>query len=123
MPQAIDFLFQMFGRKKKLSSPNYEMFRGEEYLGRVTIVQKKCNFPWVVGNVDPTDAFDAVRELIRKRLELQGGQRSKEEQDKAYDLLLQLMEPGIWVKELRSGERLKLLCLNAEGNEVSWRWA
>jgi hypothetical protein len=105
------------------SSPDYEMFRGEVYLGTVTIVQKKCDFPWVVGVIDPTDAFDAVRELSRQKLELQSGERSKEELDKAYELFLQLMEPGIWVKNLRSGERLKLLGLNVEGNEVSWRWA
>ena len=118
----IEDILLRIGLKKKQSSPDYDMFRGEDYLGRVAIVPEKCNFPWVVGVIDPTEAFVAVRELSQRVLELERGER-KVDLDKAYELFLQLMEPGIWVKDLGSGERLDLHCLNVEGNEVSWRWA
>jgi hypothetical protein len=115
-------LFQKIGLRQKQSSPDYDMFRGEDFLGRVAIVPEKCDFPWVVGVIDPTDAFYAVRELSQRALKLESGERSQEDLDKAYELFLQLMEPGIWAKDSSSGERLELNCLNVEGNEVSWRW-
>jgi hypothetical protein len=120
---VIGALFQRIGLRKKQSSPDYDMFRGEVFLGRVAIAPEKCDFPWVVGVIDPTDAFDAVRELSQRVLELENGERSKEDLDKAYELFLQLMEPGIWAKDSSSGECLELYCFNVEGNDVSWRWA
>jgi hypothetical protein len=120
---VIEDLLQRIGLKKKQSTPEYEIFRGEVYLGRVAVVPEKCDFPWVVGVIDPTEAFDAARELSQRVLEFERGERSTSDLDKAYELFLQLMEPGIWVKDLGSGERLDLHCLNVEGNEVSWRWA
>lgn len=105
--------------------PSYDsdIFRGDVHLGKVTLVPEEWNFPWVVGTIDPTDAFDAVRELSERVLELESGERSKEDLNKAYELFLQLMEPGIWVTDVDSGERRDLAGLNVEGNKVSWRWA
>ncbi len=119
---VIEDLLGRIGLKKKQSIPHYDLFRGEVYLGRVVIVPEKCNFPWVVVEIDPTVAFDAVRALSQRVLDLERGERSKADLDEAYELLLQLMEPGIWVKDLSSADRLGLHCLNVEGNEVSWRW-
>ncbi|UPU35899.1 hypothetical protein M1B72_21055 [Geomonas paludis] len=104
-------------------SYDYEIFRGDIPLGKVTLVPEEWDFPWVVGRIEPTDAFDVVRELSERVLELESGERSKEDLHKAYELFLQLMEPGIWVKDVDSGERRDLSGLNVEGNKVSWRWA
>jgi hypothetical protein len=102
---------------------DYDMFRGDVLVGKVTLVPEEWDFPWVVGIINPTDAYNSVRDLSERALELESGDRSKDDLNKAYELFLQLMEPGIWVKDVDSGERRDLLCLNVEGKKVSWRWA
>jgi len=122
-PGVIEDLLQGTGPKNEQPSPDYLMFRGGVYLGSVTVVPEKCDFPWVVGVIDPTNEFDVARELGQRGLELGCGERTKENLDKVYELFLELMKPGIWVEDVDSGERRDLLGLNVEGNEVSWRWA
>lgn len=119
----LEELLQTIGLKKKQTSPVFKMYRGEVYLGKVTMIQEKCNFPWVAGKIEPTNAFDEVRELSQRILDLESGERSKVDMDKAYELLLQMMEPGILLRNLSSDEWLKLHTLNIEGNMLAWRWA
>lgn len=81
----------------------FELYRGGDWLGTVTLSAAESNFPWFVGYLEPAPVFAAILPLI------EGG---------AWE---ELLRPGLRMHCLATGDWDDLIALRIEGRRVAWR--
>ena len=99
-------------------SRRFELLRGGEVLGVVTLDASESDFPWFVGWLEPSPAYAAVEPLFA---EMSGLLEDDGFTDESGELHEQIMAPGIWMRFLPDGELSEVVGISIEGRRVGWR--
>jgi hypothetical protein len=94
----------------------YDLFRGDARLG--TIEHTDDDFPWHLGTIDPTPAFEAVRALFERESALVEGSADSEEWRAARGLI---DEPGLRLVDADGRTIAVNPLLHIRAREVWWR--
>lgn len=96
----------------------FELLRGGTVLGVVTLEGRECDFPWLVGRLEPSAAYAAIQPLfaeLDRVLEAEGFD------DESAALHERVMGPGVQMRPLPDGAVSEVLGLSISGARVSWR--
>jgi hypothetical protein len=95
----------------------YQLYRGPDLLGTVTMVSESCDFPWFGGRFSAAPAFAAVEHLFRE------SERLLEDDLDAWEVLWSEIEkPGLKLLPADGGPPITELLIHIDGEEARWRY-
>jgi hypothetical protein len=95
----------------------FRLVRGETVLGTITHVPERDDFPWHGGTFVPAEAFESVRLLFERSLEL----LNTEEYEKWDEVWEEIESPGVRLEPLDGGASDKDILIHIDGESASWR--
>ena len=99
-------------------SRRFELLRGSDVLGVVTLDAGESDFPWFVGWLAPSPAYAAVEALFAEMSSLLEDDGFTDDSGELHE---QVMGPGVWMRSLSDGELTEVAGISVEGRRVSWR--
>ncbi len=109
-------------------SRRFELLRGKTVLGVVTLDQAESNFPWFVGWLKPSPAYDAVRPLFDELDRLLDDEPDAPHEQMVRDLRLRadalhehILAPGVHMRAVDGGGVTVVTGIIISGILVCWR--
>ena len=108
--------------KQKLPE-TLELVRGDVVLGTIEVKPGEADFPWYSGAFQPTPAFDSVRDLFARELELLRANTSDDsaQWDDWEDVHAELHDPGISLRAADGSYEETEILIHIDGTEAWWR--
>jgi hypothetical protein len=95
--------------------PDYRLYRSDVLIG--TLTGTDDDFPWHYGTCDPAPAFELVRPLFDRELELLNADRM-DEWEVAWEAVAAL---GLRLEPVAAGADIEEFLLHIEGSRAWWR--
>jgi hypothetical protein len=99
-------------------SRQFVLLRGGVVLGVVTLDPAESDFPWLVGRLQPSPAYDAVRPLFEEMDRMIATEGFNDESGALHE---RIMAPGVNMRVVEDGELVEVTGIHISGSRVSWR--
>ncbi len=106
------------------SERKFELYRGDVFLGIITLAPDECDFPWLVGYLESSPEYTDVKALFDQEAELSLATSESDSVDKERiesELLVEISKPGIKMRNMFNGDWIEVNGIHIDGNRVGWR--
>jgi hypothetical protein len=101
-----------------MEATTYDLYRGDDRLGTVTMKSELCDFPWYGGSFQAAPAYAAVKQLFSEELRL----LQADEMDAWEEVWAEIEEPGLKLLPTDGGAAISELLIHLDGEEAWWRY-
>jgi hypothetical protein len=100
-----------------------DLVRGNTHLGTIEVKKGEADLPWYSGAFEPAPAFEAVRGLFERELEML--QANTDDDDAQWDdweaVHEELHEPGLHLRSPDKAYTFGEFLIHIKGTEAWWR--
>jgi hypothetical protein len=100
-----------------------ELLRGGALLGTIELDAAHSDFPWYGGTFKPSSAYEAVRDLFERELEILRANKDDDnaQWDEWESIYAELSEPGLHLQSADGSYMAGELLIHVDGSNVWWR--